>query len=312
MPICEFQQHCSAHFPSWGRRDLCGLTEGCREENLLGVTRQRNHIRLQDSLERKTVGGQDSLCGKYRHDLQLNQKTFLTSLQAFPYCQVQRHWKHALLGGLLVMCFVTINSLHWVFRYLWPSLKPIFWLFPLPISEKTEDLSQAKSPTFPDWFFSEAFTRIIVLQLPISGCTNSHQQYWSSTESLLSQHRHLKREKKLSPLQNYQSKSKKIRKERAKSICAKCNTIWLYGEPSGGNSKLPYTHLKIIKADISSQELDHSERVIYICGINAVSKGPVTDFRGEVGIRSSQNCPLPPASSHPPSITWVFLDLQLC
>lgn len=56
---------------------------GCREENLLGVTRQRNHIRLQDSLERETAGGQDSLCGEHRRAPQLNQKSLSCVLPAF-------------------------------------------------------------------------------------------------------------------------------------------------------------------------------------------------------------------------------------
>ena len=65
---------------------MCRVTGGWskgREENLLGVTRQRNHFRLWDSPERKAVGGQDSLCGKYRCAFQLNQKGLSYLLTGF-------------------------------------------------------------------------------------------------------------------------------------------------------------------------------------------------------------------------------------
>lgn len=43
----------------------------------------------------------------------------------------------------------------------------------------------------------------------------------------------------------------------AKSIGIKCNTIWLYRESFVGNSKLPYTSLKMIKGNTSLKELFH-------------------------------------------------------
>lgn len=71
-----------------------GRSKG-REENLLGVTRQRNHISLRDSPERKTVGGQDSLCGKYTCSSAEPKRSVLMSLRAFPYLKVQWYWKRA-------------------------------------------------------------------------------------------------------------------------------------------------------------------------------------------------------------------------
>lgn len=68
--------------------------------------------------------------------------------------------------------------------------------------------------------------------------------------------------KKSSPLKESLSKYKKIRKERAKSIGIKCNTILLYRESFVGNSRLPYTNLKMIKGNTSLKELFHLGMVI--------------------------------------------------
>lgn len=68
----------------WAHLGEGGWREG-REENLLGVTKQRNHIRLRDSLERKTVGGQNSLCGKHRlRSLAEPERPFLSPYRLFP------------------------------------------------------------------------------------------------------------------------------------------------------------------------------------------------------------------------------------
>lgn len=92
---------------------MCNLKRGWsegREENPLGVTRQRNHIRLRDSPERKPVGGQDSPCGEYRCALQLNQKGLFYVLTHSTTAKCSGVGNVPSFFVLLVMCFVAKSS----------------------------------------------------------------------------------------------------------------------------------------------------------------------------------------------------------